>query len=282
MRNLKSFSGNTIDFHDLVLKNKYRTKNDETYKDRVQELRAQIVEKFDEYDLLFASKELANLVSAGFVDQDKTDLLNLYSYKSRAIQELKIEITTLENNRILNTCQNCTINEINSFDHFLPKEEFAEFIVNPKNLIPSCTACNSFKTAIWKAGNSMLFLNLYLDELPNSQYLFVNITVADNIIDTEFYLDNRNCIDAPFFDVIKSHYGRLHLPERFSDNRNDTITELENLIYAYRNRLPREEIIDAVEQKVKLDKLSFGHNYWKAILQQSLINSDIFMNRLFI
>ncbi len=281
MRNLKSYNKSTIDFHDLVLTGKYTTANDPTYKDRVKALRARILEKFEAYDLLFAGKQLIKAVCAGFVDQDKADLLNLYSYKSNIIKQLKVELTTLENNRILNTCQNCTINEINSFDHFLPKDEFAELVVNPKNLFPSCTACNSFKLKAWKTEDSMLFLNLYLDDLPDIQYLFVDIEVsaADNSINTEFKVENKNGIDPDLFKLISSHYTKLHLCERFTSNRNGPIDKLEIAVNAFSKKLSRNDIIDSIEETVAGEKLAFGHNYWKAIVKQKLIHNDDFMSR---
>lgn len=281
MRNLIPYNENTIDFHDLVLKRKHTSQSDKTYKDRVTALRDIIIKQFDEFDSLFDSNNFINMNSHGFLGQNKTDLLKLYSYQSKTLQELKVTVTTLENNRSLNICQYCTLNEINSFDHYLPKDEFAEFVVNPKNLVPCCTNCNSKKGENWLKDGFKLFINLYKDKLPNHQFLFVEISVDAGIIQTQFFLENRYGIDGLFFNLLLNHYNRLNLLERFSENSNTIVTELENLISSQQLHLDKDQIIEVVMDKTTRDKIMFGHNYWKPILEQELVKSDIFMNRFF-
>lgn len=137
MNNLKNSTINAITFFDDVVNLKKNTKSDPTYKVRVNLLRNDIQNKFNEYDTLFVKNNLVTINPFGYTNQDKVDLLKLYSYQSKIIQKLKNSITTTEHNRIINTCQNCTISEVNSFDHIIPKNEFPEFSVNPKNLFPS-------------------------------------------------------------------------------------------------------------------------------------------------
>lgn len=282
MRNLRHFSDDAMDFFDDVLKNKRNSKKDPDYKTRVTALRPSIVPPFTEYNARFHVNALIQLVSVGFVNPNKDDLHRLYRYKDTTIQRLKTKVTTVSNNRILNTCQNCTINEISSFDHFVPKEEFSEFTVHPKNLVPSCDVCNDHKTINWRDNGTALFLNLYLDTLPEEQFLFVNITRPNDVIETEFFLENRNDVPALLYEVIESHYNRLKLCDRFSDNLTSVIVPLENSIKAQNNYLSRENIIDVTEDKAVKDKLFFGQNYWKAILTQELVRSDIFMDPLFV
>lgn len=281
MKNLIPYNENTIDFHDLVLKRKHISQSDRTYKDRVTALREIIVEKFDDFDNLFDTNDFININNHGFLGQNKTDLLKLYSYQSKTLQELKVTVTTLENNRSLNVCQYCTLNEINSFDHYLPKDEFAEFVVNPKNLVPCCTNCNSKKGENWRDNGFKQFINLYKDELPIHQYLFVEISEEDGIIQTKFFLENRYGINEIFFNLIVSHYEKLNLLKRFSENSNSTVTELKNLVSSQKIYLDLNQIVEVVMDKTTRDKMMFGYNYWKPILEQELVNSNIFMDRIF-
>lgn len=282
MKNLIPYNKNTIEFHDLILERKYNPKSDKTYKERVTALREFVVKKYDEFNLLFDKNALVKIDSYGFINENKSDLLKLYSYKSKTLQELKVTVTTLKNNRSLNTCQYCTLNEINSFDHYLPKDEFSEFVVNPKNLIPCCTNCNSKKGEIWRDSDMMQFLNLYKDELPNQQYLFAEILNNDGVIQPTFYLENKHGIDKAFYNLLSSHYNKLNLLERFSENSNSIVTELENLILSQKIYLDRIQIVEVVMDKTQKDKFNFGFNYWKPILEQELVNSNLFMDRLFL
>ena len=145
MRKLKAYEQNCFDFHKKVLASKNNTKKDPKYKGRVENLDGDVTQQFNLYDSLFAINNLPLITNRPFDVQSTEDLKKLYSYDLNAIQKLKIKLTTTEAGRIVNTCQNCTINQVNSFDHFVPQSEFPEFSVNPKNLFPSCTECNSKK-----------------------------------------------------------------------------------------------------------------------------------------
>src|SRR5699024_1602345 len=231
MRKLNPYNKGSFEFYKEVVDSKRNSAQDPDYKERLENHEEAVEGSFENYDEGFANDDLISLVNHGFANGDKDDLLRLYSYKNKKIQELKIAVTTTERNRLLNTCQNCTIGEVNSFDHFVSKDEFPEFAVQPKNLFPSCSKCNSYKGQEWREHGQITYLNLYLDDLPEEQYLFVNIEVIDNdVVTTEFYLDNPNGIDPVLYERIQNHYRNLHLCHRFKENADSVITELENVI----------------------------------------------------
>ena len=278
MRRLKPYNNDSFEFHKEVLNSKKNSPQDPHYKNRLETQENTLADKFVEYDDSFSSNDLVSLANYGFDGRDKTDLIKLYSYKSKKIQKLKISVTTIERNRILSTCQNCTISEVNSLDHFVNKKEFPEFSVHPKNLFPSCTKCNSYKGQEWRDHGQVTCLNLYLDELPDEQYLFVNINVVNNdVITTRFYLENPNGVDPIFFGRIQNHYNKLHLCERFQENADTIITSLENTIKTYSDKLPLEDIIELVISNSERDMKHYGYNYWKSILEISLVNNDDFI-----
>lgn len=278
MRKLNSHNGDSFEFYKDVVASKKNSPQDPTYKDRLQNHEATVSGQFEDYDDGFDTGDLASLINYGFAGQDKKDLIKLYSYKSKKMQELKIAVTTTERNRLLSTCQNCTISEVNSFDHFINKDEFPEFSVHPKNLFPSCTKCNSYKGEEWREYGKIKYLNLYLDELPEEQYLFVDVNVINgDVVTTDFYLDNPNGIDPVFFSRIENHYGNLYLCNRFKENADSVITSLENTISTHVGGLSLEDIIDLIVKKSKKDMAYYGYNYWKSILEIALINNDNFI-----
>lgn len=280
MRNLKYSERDCLDFHKAVVSSKNVTKLDPTLKNRLSAIENDIELLYDNYKIKFDSNSLEKTVSKSFPENNKNDLLSLYNYKSKLIQKLKTEITTTETNRIINTCQNCSLSEINSFDHILPKEEFSEFVVNPLNLFPSCTICNSYKGKIWNQNGNKIYLNLYLDNLPQLQYLFVDIEYEKNTFGLKFYLENKFGIDDELFSLIKSHYERLHLLKRFSDNGDKVISPLRNKIKPYLKLLDINEIKSTSIETSNLNRTVFGFNYWESILELSLINNKDFINSL--
>lgn len=278
MRKLDAHNDDSLEFYKEVVASKKNSRQDPDYKDRLQVHEGTISDQFEIYDDGFDADDLVNLACHGFDGQDKTDLIRLYSYKSKKMQELKIAVTTTERNRLLNTCQNCTIGEVNSFDHFVNKDEFPEFSVHPKNLFPSCTKCNSYKGQEWREHGQIKYLNLYLDDLPEEQYLFVDVQVVNNdVVTTRFYLGNPNGIDPDLFARIQNHYDNLHLCERFTENADTVITSLENNISTYAGQFALDDIIDLVIENCERDMAYYGYNYWKSILQIALVNNDDFV-----
>ncbi|MDH3974792.1 MAG: HNH endonuclease [Deltaproteobacteria bacterium] len=279
MKNLNIYDQDTFEFHKKVVGHKRNSEEDPTYKARVSALNDAIEKQFKKYDEKFDEDKLETLHSLGYTGDEKKILHKLYVFKSKVLQELKVQLTTDENNRIINTCQNCTISEVNSFDHLIPKEEFAEYVVNPKNLFPCCTTCNSLKSTAWREDNKRIFLNLYLDELPDVQFLFVEVMENSGELDLRYYLENKYGIDPELFHLIESHYYKLNLFQRFKESSDSVISEFETSINAFIKKLPIEDIKETIIEECEKNKKAFGHNYWKSILKMTLVNDFNYMSR---
>jgi len=276
MRNLKPYNESTTDFFDSLIAAKKKSKNDPGYLARIALYRTGIITAYGTYDAHIAANSLVSAAAVGYESPEKDDLIRLYHYKAKIFQELKIKLTTDEYNRLINTCQNCTINAVNSFDHVLPKDEFSEFAVNPKNLFPSCTECNGYKSKNWRRAGNALFLNLLLDVLPQEQYLFAEPAIVNGDIKVRYKVDNPHGIDPDLFKLIDSHYDKLHLSKRFTENSGDIISELVHSILSVKDVLGEADIRNMVITKAELDMKKYGRNYWKAITSAALIGSDEF------
>lgn len=277
MRNLEHYDEDSFDFHQEVIASKRNSAADPNYKDRVTTYNHIISNLFQQYDDSFGIDNLVSLTDYDFGEDEASDLKRLYSYRSEIFQKLKLLLTTTGRGRILNTCQNCTISEINSFDHYVPKEEFPEYSVHPKNLFPSCTKCNSYKGQNWRENGDTKFLNLYVDILPIEQYLFVDINVNGDVISTTFYLSNVNGIDPDLYSRIESHYNELKLFQRYSENSDAVITPIINMISGSIDRMSIEDIVEIIEDTSERNKVSYGYNYWKSVLELELISNDDFI-----
>lgn len=279
MRNLTPYTKKSFDFFCSVVSTKKNSKQDPDYKNRVSNYKEFVQDKFEKYDSTFEKNSLVDLDNSEIEGVPKKDLLKLYSYKNSKIQKLKIDVTTLENSRLINTCQNCTISEVNTFDHFVDKDSFPEFSVHPKNLFPSCSVCNSLKGSVWKKEGEMLFLNLYLDQLPLIQYLYVEINISNNVIDTNYYLKSNSEIEHAFFKRLENHYRKLNLFNRFKINSHDIITSLEYCIQEQIKKISLKDCIEVIEESCKAEMKYFGRNYWPLILKMELISNNEFLSK---
>lgn len=272
MKNSEFFDGDPFTFYKEVCAKKQTP----ALLARLLAMDADIQGLFDIYDQHFGANTLQQMTAKGYIDPEKASLTELYNYDSLVLRTLKNKLTTSATGRIVK-CQNCTINDVNTFDHVVPQGEFAEFIVHPKNLLCSCGDCNSRKSNVWRQAGHRTTLNLYLDTLPNVQYLFVTADVGNAAIETTFYLDNRNGVDIDFFALLQSHYTKLNLFQRFADGADTVISSLRNIMEPLRGFHDVAQTRQIVLESVLKDQIAFGPNYWQSVLKLELLNSDDFM-----
>lgn len=281
MKKIKEYQGDSLEFHKKVVDSKrYRT-TDPTYKDRVKALDMVIKEKFEEHDEHFQRDDLASLSSENLTNEQKNDLKALYDYRTKPLQQLNDILTTRDNGTREPICPFCTINNVNTLDHLIPKSEFSEFSVHPINLMPCCSDCNGKKSSNWRDGNVRKYLNLYLDNIPNNdQYLFVDLSIEDATIKAVFSVDNRNQIEDELFQKIENHYNDLDLCKRFALNCDNSISELKNTLSPIRKYLSKEQLKQSVIETESENRLLYGFNYWKSILKIACCENDIILDFL--
>lgn len=198
---------------------------------------------------------------------NKNDLKELYSLRKKAFRELFVELTTDSSNRRDMLCPNCTLSDCSQLDHYMPKSLFPEFSANPHNLMQCCSICNQKKSGIWLRNGQAVFLNLYLDELPKEQYLFVRIHMDNEIPSFVFYLDKPKGIVQNLFDRIKSHYEQLGLCKRFAEKSDSVISELITEYAAtLETPITSENFWELKRKSATLERVKKGYNYWKSVL----------------
>ena len=110
------------------------------------------------------------------------------------------------------------------------------YIIFAPNLVPCCSKCNTNKGDIVTINGERQFLHFYFDEIPTEQYLYADIDMQDGIpvITFTIRLDESKMINR----IIKNHYHRLKLIERYMVHCNSLISTLRALkIEKHLNRL---------------------------------------------
>lgn len=278
MKNLKPY-----DFHDTSIGNSsygffetvLNSKRDVGLKTYFQNNETIINSSHQLFDTKFANNLLSEINASNSSILVKDNFEKLYSYKNRNIKKLRLAIQSLQDNSSKHKCQYCTINNHDTLDHFLPKSKYWEYIIHPLNLIPCCSDCN--RRLLAKEDS---FLNLYLDILPTGQYLFVEITFTNNIPDFNYYLQNINGINPAIFSKIEQHFESLGLLERMKLAAIGSYDEFCTTVKGFLSYLNMIQIRDSILISINNSKISYGHNHWKYIFQEALINSQTFINLL--
>ncbi|WP_107039704.1 HNH endonuclease [Brumimicrobium mesophilum] len=275
MRNINAYSENCFEFHLNQVKRKQFKANDPAYKSRLDTLSPRIDLSYQEYTRLISEGSFELIPKSDFSSQEKKDLLSLYRYDTKPIQDLHILLTTI-NNRKFNTCQMCSIDPIGSFDHIVPKEEFPEFSVNPFNLFPCCLSCNQTKGKRWLEKDRRLFYNLYYDTLPDIEFLKINF---NSYPIPEFSID-KTAIPSEFYRLTLSHYTKLNLFQRFKESSHEVIDSLVSSANAIIPMIGIEEYRKTVKKSSDEMRALYGHNHWKSLLQVAIVNHEGFENLL--
>ena len=275
MINLKPYPDNIHQvFTEAVLR-----KKDTALKARLDSITLDVVRCYNSYKEYFEKNQLELLAADAVCAKSQNDLRILYSFKSKVIKDLKRKIDDVQLNIISNTCQNCTINSVNTMDHVLGQALFPEHAVNPLNLFPSCGECNGYKSDTLVKDGKRKFLNLYLDNLPEKQYLFVDIDRdINNDLQWSFNIENRNGLDKDLFNLIKTHYESLYLQKRMRVKSIKYVTELINSINVRRANLSLDKICEEVTKTAEENRKVLGYNHFQYILETSLVQSDDFLN----
>ncbi|SHH92382.1 hypothetical protein SAMN05444671_4303 [Flavobacterium sp. CF108] len=275
MKNIREYDGSS----KTVYLNAVSRKIDENLRTRLNGISLGLGNQYDIYDNNFNQSRLGVLQKNIGFNEISSDIRSLYDYKSVPIRELREAIEKNIPAAIRYTCQYCTLTPTESFDHYLPQEEFPEYVIHTNNLIPCCKTCNGFKSFVWRNFTGMrLFINLYRDPIPQQRFLFVEILDEGNgDIDFRYYLDNSAGIDNQTFGLLFTHFDRLRLEERMRKKAVGIISELENSILS--SKLGLTDIIAEVKATAERNFASYGSNYWKSIAEIALVESPIFLAR---
>jgi hypothetical protein len=226
---------------------------------------------------------LATLRPASFSGNEAGDLIHCYTSETRPLSELKnvIEEGIRESDPVAyGICQYCGLTHApETWDHYLPKEQFPEFATHALNLVPACHQCNNLKGEKWTAScGRRRILSLYYDKLPIGCYINVRLTLAPKP-KAEFGLSDKSSDFGNLEPEIRSHYRELDLLRRFgkaaSAEIEDKRTELRDTL-----RLPGG-VVDAkrlLEKAVSNLSKTHSANYWKVPLFRAMADSNDFLD----
>lgn len=275
MRKIKHYQGDSFDFHKKVVNSKRNTKENVDKKKRLTALLPISQNAFADYDAKFSRNILQTLTPIRLTKQEKEDCTGLYEFHSAVFTRLFDNLTTTNEGVDDSLCPYCTIGEASSLDHIIPKSVMPVFADHPKNLIPCCSNCNSKKSNVWFANDNWDYINLYIDDLPNKQFLFVDLAIDNNTLKVKFYIDNRNHIKENLFLKISNHYTKLDLCRRFEQCSNQEISEVATLIKNFSKCVTDAKCKEVILESSKQLQDEYGFNYWKAVLRAECCSNDV-------
>lgn len=237
-------------------------------------VKADIKNCFLDYDLM--KNDLFLIWNQGYWWIQKWALLHCYNSDIQYTIILKNKIKKLDGWK----CPYCNIDASRQVEHYLPKEEFPEFSFLLQNLIPSCWVCNWKKGVMWKDSYTRLYLNTYFDSIPVEQFLFVELSIKDDLIVSDFYIKiDELAVPSNIRVILNKHVKKLDLLERYSNEIDNVVSELKIRLNECSNINTADvAAMLLIEHSVK-SKL-YGHNYWLAVFYKEISENQLVLDYL--
>ena len=278
MINMKKYAGGKTPyklFSEAV--DRKNRNHDDTIALKEKEHKVEIAYRY--YERAMDSRKLGSLIPSEVLSGIKEPLLGMYSSDCKLVKDFRTWYFNNNPQTYNNLCPYCTINSANTTEHILPKDVYPEYEVNVLNLIPACSECNSFKgNDVLDQNREIFTINFYTDTLPDIRYLFARITHIEGGVQLEYYLENRNGVDANLYALIERHFKRFHLKDRYYDKAVQELSNIENYFKFEEITCEAEydKVANKLIRKTDADAIAYGRNHWRIVMYYDVATSPVF------
>lgn len=241
---------------------------------RMRKARAKVLAAYQCYE--DAAPDVGGLDEAPLTNLQKDAMRHAFSVETEPMTALR---GNLLKRICVARCPFCGISESSTLDHYLPKEQYPEFAIFPKNLVPSCAVCNTRKRdrILVEGTNVRMFLHPCYDLIPDVEFLSVRARMEPNALILSYHLARPAGMAPQTFRHLQSHFDKLALADRY---RRMGLEHLGGQYPALRRAYGAGEDAARVAQMLIEGAEDFeevsGPNYWLAKLYRALADNDDF------
>lgn len=175
-------------------------------------------------------------------------------------------------------CPYCSIGEIATLDHYMPKSKYKALALCRLNLVPMCWVCNRSKSFNKPYRN---FVHPYYPPtIGQGTFLKARIQLIDNRLKFSFYIDGGD-ITSQSLNLFRSHWDSMKLEERLDKAcieflNNEVLVRYENLVVL------QASICALINEKEK----GYGRNDWRVAVLRAISDklygdeSELFFNAM--
>ncbi len=194
-----------------------------------------------------------------------------YGSETKKLEELRTAIKDAQPNGQLKYCPYCQTTLGGTDDHYLPAVLFPEFAIHPINLIPACSTCNTTKGDDWlDAAGRRRYLQFFTDVIPAVDFLQVKLITSPGVrsVGARFQLVQAGMPSASW-QLIQSHFTRLHLIGRYEELGNDEIGVMLDSGRSFREA-GGADVRHFLGLEAGKARERFGRNHWRARILAAL------------
>lgn len=174
------------------------------------------------------------------------------------------------------SCPYCGFGEVRDLDHYLPKADYGELAIYPKNLVPSCSPCNNAKRRIVPGAEGTHgpgLIHPYFEPLADVDFLLADVIFAGAALEVTFRVD---AAQVPAVAAkLQFQLERLKLNERYRKQINKFLSEQRTAVMMFNDMDPA-----LLREFLRLSAVnlgrSFGRNDWRPVLIRALSDNEDF------
>lgn len=174
------------------------------------------------------------------------------------------------------TCPYCGFGEVRELDHYLPKADYGELAIYPKNLVPSCSSCNNAKRRVVPgagAAHGPGLIHPYFEPLADVDFLLAEVTLSGAALEVTYHIDSTQV--PAVADKLQFQLDRLKLNERYQKQINKFLNEQRTAILMF-NEMDPALLSDFLRRSATSLSRSFGRNDWRPVLIRALSDNEAF------
>jgi hypothetical protein len=241
---------------------------------RMRAARAEVLAAYRGYE--DAAPEVGGLDEAPLTDLQKDALRHAFTVETEPMTALRGDLLK----RIsVARCPFCGISESSTLDHYLPKEQYPEFSVFPKNLVPSCAVCNTRKRdrILDEGTNVRMFLHPCYDLVPDMAFLSVRARMEADALILSYRLTRPAGMALRTFQHLRSHFNELDLADRYRRMGLEHLgSQYPALRRAYGPGGNAQRVAEKLIEGAEDFEETSGLNYWLAKLYRALAGNNDF------
>ncbi|MGV1785855.1 MULTISPECIES: HNH endonuclease [Agrobacterium] len=169
-------------------------------------------------------------------------------------------------------CPMCGIDPPVELDHHLAKSIYEPLSVYSRNLVPLCEACNGAKLA----SDSGKYAHAYFDELPDVQFLRVEVDIHDGGLVTTYEIDDAAALPPPLLAKIKFQMEALSLNARFKKDVNSYMVAHTTGLHMAADMMGGGGTRYYLRKQADIEAAKFYRNHWRPVLLYALAAHDGF------
>lgn len=239
--------------------------------------------QYTNFENAIVANDLHTLTANLICKTIKAELRACYNISTKSLRQLKKDIKAAQEKRLLKYCPMCGTTLPTTFDHYLPANRFPEYSVFAANLVPCCSHCNSTKDDDWlNASGNRQYLYAFYDDLPDVDFLTVTLHQVAGLsgVGATFSLVDPHVIANSQWALLKSHFDKLSLIERYNQLGNDEVAEILSVckIHLDEGGGSAKGFLTA---RAKDGFKNHGRNHWRAVLMARMAvdpNLEIWVN----